>query len=136
VSVSETTSRIDVNARSVALTLIAFAAGMALLYWAREVFIPIVLSILISYALEPIVNGLMRLRLPRVAAAALVMALLTGSVGYGAYALSDDATAVLAELPDAAAKLRVALRADPKAGTSTNEQVKKAAEEQHNKADE
>ena len=52
----ETTTPIDVNARSAALTIIAVAAGMGVLYWAREVFIPIVLSVLISYALEPIVE--------------------------------------------------------------------------------
>jgi predicted PurR-regulated permease PerM len=59
------TTPADVDVRSIALAVIAFGAATALLYWAREVFIPIVLSILISYALDPIVTGLIRMRLPR-----------------------------------------------------------------------
>src|SRR5262245_62649440 len=94
---TETTAPIDVKLRSVALVVLACAAGIALLYWAREVFIPIVLSVLISYALEPVVVTLMRVRLPRVFAAALVMLLFTGGLAYTAYALSDDAAAVRSE---------------------------------------
>src|SRR4029453_6026845 len=74
----ETTAPIDVKLRSVALVVMASAAAIALLYWAREVFIPIVLSVLISYALEPVVVTFMRLRVPRVISAAVVMLLFTG----------------------------------------------------------
>ena len=132
---SETTAPIDVNARSVALTILGFAAAMWLLSWAREVFIPIVLSVLISYALEPIVVWLMRIRIPRVAGAALVVTLLAGSLGYGAYVLSDDAAAIVAELPNAAVRLRMALRRDPQQGGAI-QQVQKAAEELQKTADE
>ena len=90
------TDVVDVKLRSVALVVIASACAVGLLYWAREVFIPIVLSVLISYALEPIVATLMRLRLPRVAAAAIVIMLFTGGLGYAGYALSDDAAAMVA----------------------------------------
>src|SRR5688572_33382602 len=74
-------SDVQVNVRSVALTVIAVAAGMYTLYWAQEVFIPIVLSVLISYALEPVVRGLMRIRFPRMLASALVVGALTSSAG-------------------------------------------------------
>lgn len=120
--------------RNVALAVIAFAATMALLWWAREVFIPIVVSVLISYALSPIVAALVRIHVPRVIASALVIGLLAGSLGYGAYTLSDDAAAVVAALPDAAVKLRQAMRRDAgEAGTI--EQVQKAAEEIQKTAD-
>jgi len=92
----EPAPRADVNVRGIALTIVAVTASMWVLQWASEVFIPIVLSILISYALEPIVEGLIRLRLPRMAASALVVASLTGILGYTAYALSDDAAAIVA----------------------------------------
>ncbi len=132
-----TTPLADVNVRSVELMVIAFAAGMGVLYWAREVFIPIVLSILISYALEPIVVALMRIRLPRVLASALVMVLLAGSVGYGVYSLSDDAAAVVAELPNAAVKIRQAMRRNPRDGNGgAIQQVQKAAAELQKTADE
>ena len=60
---TEPSPRVDVNVRSVALTVIAVAGRtMYILQWAQEVFIPIVLSLLIGYALEPVVVGLMRLK--------------------------------------------------------------------------
>ena len=131
----ETTAPIDVKLRSVALVVIAAASAVGLLYWAREVFIPIVLSVLISYALEPIVELLIRARLPRVIAAAIVMLLFSGGLFSAGYALSDDAMAMVASVPDAAAKLRVALR-DTDSEPGTIEQVQKAANELQKAADE
>ena len=122
----------DISVRSVALTVLAVAATMYLLHWAREAFIPIVLSILISYALEPVVSALTRVRLPRVIAAALVVLMAGGSLGYGAYSLSDDATAIIAQLPEAAQRLRRSMRRD---NPGPIEQVKKAAEELQKTAD-
>ena len=131
----ETTAPIDVKLRSVALVVIAAASGVALLYWAREMFIPIVLSVLVSYALQPLVTLLMRAHLPRVLAAALVMVVFTGGVLYSGYALWDDAKAMVAAVPGAASKLRVALRRDHSA-PGTIEQVQKAADELQRTADE
>ena len=126
-------ARIDVNARSIALSIVAVAAAMYVLQWASEVFIPIVLSVLISYALEPIVLALIRLRLSRLIASALVVASLTGAFGYTAYTLSDDATAIIASLPEAATKLRRAMRHDQ---PSAIENVQRAAQELQRTADE
>src|SRR5262245_56765680 len=123
----ETTVPMDITTRSAALVLIAAAALMAVLDWAREVFIPIALSILVSYALDPVVLLLMKLKLSRVIAAALVMTSVTASVGYIGYSLSDDAAAIVAEIPDAAAQLRRVLRRGREDGTLS--QMKKAAEE-------
>jgi predicted PurR-regulated permease PerM len=124
----------DVSVRSVALTVIAIAAAMYVLNWAQEAFIPIVLSILISYALDPVVVAMMRLKLPRAAAAAVVMTLLTGIFGYTVYSLSDDAAAIVAELPEAAQQLRRAVRRGSD-DEGAIEQVQKAAEELQKTAD-
>ena len=131
----ETTAPIDVKLRSVALVVIAAASGVALLYWASEMFIPIVLSVLISYALQPVVTLLVRAHLPRVLAAALVMVVFTGGVLYSGYALWDDARAMVAAVPGAASKLRVALRRD-RSAPGTIEQVQQAADELQRTADE
>ena len=131
----ETTAPIDVKLRSVALVIVAAASAVALLYWASEVFIPIVLSVLIAYALEPLVAALIRLHLPRVIASALVIITLTGGVVYTGYALSDDAIAMVSELPDAAARLRVALRRGRNSPGAIR-QVQKAAAELQRTADE
>ena len=128
-------ARLDVSLRDIALAVIAAAALMALLNWARAVFIPIVLSLLISYALEPVVRWIVRLHIPRFAASALVVATLVGAVGYAGYSLSDDAQRIVAGLPEAAAKLRQAVsRSDGE--DSTIDQVERAAQELQRTADE
>jgi predicted PurR-regulated permease PerM len=124
-----------ISIRSIALTVIAAAAAMYVLHWAQEVFIPIVLSILISYALEPLVLWLMRARVGRTLASALVVASLTGAFGYTAYALSDDAAAVVAQLPGAAAKLRRTIQ-QGRAESGALGNVRKAAEELQRTANE
>ena len=123
----------NVSVRSVALTILAVAATMYLLHWAREAFIPIVLSILISYALEPIVVLLTRIHLHRILAAGLVVTTTAGALGYGVYALSDDAAAIVAQLPEAAQRLRRTMQRNGAPGPI--DQVKKAAEELQKTAD-
>lgn len=120
--------------RTVALALIACAATMALLWWAQEVFIPIVLSVLISYALEPPVLWLMRLRVPRTLAAAVVVGALTTTAGYMTWELRDDAAAIVAQLPQAAEKLRQTIRAS-QIGPSPIQQMQKTADELQRAAD-
>jgi predicted PurR-regulated permease PerM len=121
--------------RNLALYVIAACAAMAVLYWARAVFIPIVLSILISYALSPIVRTLTRIWVPRMLASAAVVALLTGGLGYAVYSLSDDASAIVAAMPDAATKLRQAIRREQREDGAI-QQVQRAAEELQKTADE
>ena len=122
-----------VSIRSVALTVLAFAAGTYLLHWAQEAFIPIVLSILISYSLEPIVTLMTRVRVPRIIAAGLVVLMTGGVLGYGIYSLSDDVTALVAQVPDAAQRLRRMMDRDSSPGPI--EQVQKAAAELQKTAD-
>ena len=123
----------DISVHSVALTILAVAATMYLLHWAQEAFIPIVLSILISYALEPVVSLMTRAHVPRIVAAGLVVMLTGAALGYGVYSLSDDATAIVAQLPDAAQRLRRTMQRDRTPGAFA--QVQKAAEELQKTAD-
>jgi predicted PurR-regulated permease PerM len=133
---NEDTPAFDPDGRSLALFVIAAAAAMAILYWAQAVFIPIILSILISYALEPLVRSLTRIRLPRVVASALAVAALAGTIGYAAYSLSDDASNIVAAVPEAATKLRQALRREQRNGDSAIQQMQRAADELQRTADE
>jgi len=130
----DTTPESNISVRSVALTMIAIGVTMYVLHWAREVFIPIVLSILISYALEPVVAWMTRIRLPRAAAAAVVVTLITGLLGYGVYSLSDDAAAIVAKLPAAARQFRRIMERD-RNNSGAIQQVQKAAEELQKTAD-
>jgi predicted PurR-regulated permease PerM len=92
--------------RSVSLVVLAVLATALVLHVAQEIFIPIVLSILISYALDPAVTVLARLRVHRAIGSALVLIVLVGGIGAGVYGLRDQATQLLDSLPDAARRLR------------------------------
>jgi predicted PurR-regulated permease PerM len=122
------------NTRDSALVVIAVAAAMYVLHWAREIFIPIVVSVLISYALDPVVRRLMWFRLPRMLASAVVVIAMAGVLAYTGYTLSDDAAAIVAELPAAAQKLRQAIRRGGDDGAI--QQVQEAADELQRTADE
>jgi len=121
--------------RDAALAVLAVCAAMAVLHWAQAAFIPIVLSMLISYALEPVVRRLVALRLPRAAASALVVFTLAGAFGWTGYMLADDAAAMVADLPKAAQRLRQVLpRSLGREGAI--EHVQRAAEELQRTAEE
>ena len=99
-----------VDVRSVSLTILAGAALLALLKLAQPVIIPFVVSGLLFYALDPIVDRLQRWKVPRALGAAAVLLMLIGGLGAGVYALSDDVLAVVDRLPAGARKLREELR--------------------------
>ena len=115
------------NARAPAL--LALLAIVAALYLARAFVIPLLIGILASYALTPAVDWLCRCRLPRAAAAALVLAALAGGFSWIVYSLSDDAAAMAQKLPDAARKLRQGLSEQRVAGPTALHNVQQAAKE-------
>ena len=63
--------------------------------------IPIVLAVLISYALAPVVTWLEQRRIPRLAGAGLVLLLLLCLCASGIYALRDDARELIEKAPAA-----------------------------------
>jgi predicted PurR-regulated permease PerM len=100
-----------VAVRSVAMTVLAVLAVVLVLQYAQSVLIPIVLGILISYGLAPFVNALRRLRIPSALGAAVAVTLLVGGIGLGAYTLSDQAMAIVSDVPQAAQRIRERVRA-------------------------
>jgi predicted PurR-regulated permease PerM len=127
--------RMPVDVRSVALTVLALLALVIFLQHAQSVLIPIVLGILISYALMPLVNGLARARLPRAVGAAVAVSLLVGVVGGGTYTLKDQMMAVVADVPQAAQRIRERLRHTRRQSSGTFQQVQRAATEIQKTAD-
>ena len=115
-----------VNVRSISLVVIASLASLAGLRWAAPVLIPLLLALLVTYALSPIVETLARFRIPRALSAAVLLLSIIGSVVGTAYWLSDDATDLVDSLPIAAQKLRDTMAAAG-AGPSTLDTVQAAA---------
>lgn len=96
-----------VDIRSLSLSILAFGALVVLLRYAEEVLVPIVLSILISYALWPIVTWLVkRLRFPRTLAAALVLVATTAGLGWAAYSVRFQAINLVEQIPEATRLVR------------------------------
>lgn len=104
-------------------------AGIFVLYWARAIFIPIMVGVMLSIALSPIVKAMERWRIPRVIGAGLLLFGALGAAGYAAYSLADDAAALVEALPEAVQKVRGSFedqQTDPKGAIG---KVKKAAAE-------
>ena len=100
-----------VDVRSVSLVVIAVLACVFALRWASAVFVPLMLSVVLVYALSPVVNAMVRLHLPRWLAASVLLLGLGGGLGWTGYSLSDSATQLIDSLPVAAQKLRAAVHA-------------------------
>src|SRR5256886_2728932 len=93
--------RAAVDVRSAALTVIAILAIMMVLRIAAAMVIPIVLGVLISYALEPIVVWMERHHLPRPISAAVVLAVLVAGSCWLVYSLRFEGQAIVHKLPHA-----------------------------------
>ena len=102
--------RMPVDVRNVALSIIAGVALILFLQYAQAVLIPVVLATLTFYALDPIVDRLQAVRVPRALGAAFVLLFLLTGTGYGLWTLRDDALAVVEQLPRAAGIVRQSLR--------------------------
>jgi predicted PurR-regulated permease PerM len=79
--------------------IVAAIVIVAALWWGQVVFVPLVLSVLISYALEPLVARLESRVLPRSVAVPVLLATLLVTAGAGAYALRGEAAAFVDRLP-------------------------------------
>jgi len=118
--------------RSVALSILATLAILTMLKLAQELFIPVVLAILLAYALDPVVNWVTWLRVPRFLAAAIVLLGILAGVGFGLYALRDQAVAAIESLPQAAQQMRRKLqeiRQAPQEAGGTIAKIQEAAKE-------
>ena len=115
--------------RNLALTVIAALGVILVLQYAQSVLVPIVLGVLISYGLAPFVAALARLRIPRAFGAAIAVILLVGGVGLGIYTLTDQAMAIVTDIPAAAQRIREQVRAHRHASGGALEKVQRAATE-------
>ena len=124
-----------VDVRSLSLSILGGLALILAMQYAQSVLIPIVLGLLLSYALSPLVGALARYHVPRFAGAAIAVSLLVGSLGLGVYTLSDEATAIVANIPDASRRIRDRVTAQRRQNTTIISQVQEAAKEIEKTAD-
>ena len=118
-----------VPVKNAALTLLAVFAVIVVLKYLEALIIPIVVGILISYALEPIVARMVRWRVPRALASAALLVTLVSGAGWLLYGLRVQAADIVEKLPLAAQQLRRTLERDRRSAPSAIEQVQTAANE-------
>jgi predicted PurR-regulated permease PerM len=127
----EATARLPlhVNARGLALGIIATVAFLYALQWAKHFLVPLLLGIFIAYTLNPLVCWLERIRVPRPVGATLVtMAILIGS-GVTADKLHGEFQNIVEELPTVTHKLSRLLSDKLGKGPSTLERIQAVATE-------
>lgn len=90
--------------------LITAAVLIAALYFGREILVPLALSILLGFVLDPLVVRLKRLGLPRAPAVILVVVFTLSLIGLGGLFLGNQVSTLSAELPTYQSNITTKLR--------------------------
>jgi predicted PurR-regulated permease PerM len=90
---------------SAATSLIAAAALAALLYYGRDFFVTLIVSVLFAFILDPVVVLVTKLRVPRAAATAIVIVVAVAGAYVIAAAAWDQVATLSDDLPAYAARL-------------------------------
>lgn len=94
-----------IQVKNVALVIITTLAAIYALDWAQSFVITILLGILLSYTLNPVVNWLEYIKIPRVIGTTIVVLALFICLIFAALSLKGQVQSIIAQLPDASSKL-------------------------------
>jgi predicted PurR-regulated permease PerM len=92
-----------------ALTALGIATILGLCYWAELVLAVVMLSVMLAFILAPVVDFLMRWRLPRGVAALISVILLVTIIAALLYYTSNQAATFFQDVPQYAGKVRTAI---------------------------
>lgn len=106
---SQLTIHIPVDARGVALGILATLALVFALQWAQSFAISLLVGIFLAYTLNPLVVWLERIKVPRIVGASIVMLAVVSALGVGTYSLRGQMQTIVDQLPEAASKLSARL---------------------------
>jgi predicted PurR-regulated permease PerM len=116
------------NLAKTAYTLLIIGIAILLLQFMQPVLIPLVLAGLLFYALDPAVDGMERVHVPRALGSALMLILVLSACGSLAYSLQSQALTIIDELPTGARRLATSLRKTPVVPPEALEKVQQAAD--------
>ncbi|MEO9101171.1 MAG: AI-2E family transporter [Burkholderiaceae bacterium] len=97
------------NVKNLSLAVMATLVSIAALRLGAGIFVPLMMSVVLSYALTPVVDQFVRWHVPRSLSAAIVVFGLCGALGWMGYRYADDARALIDSLPGAAEKLALSM---------------------------
>jgi len=102
-------TRLSVDARDLALGVLAALALIFALAWAEKFLVPLLLGIVIAYTLNPVVVWLEAIKIPRVVGTIIVMASVIAALVLGTYSLRGEMQTIIEQLPEAATKVTTAI---------------------------
>ena len=111
------------------LRIVAGLLALAAIWWAQAFLIPVVFSVIVSYALEPAVARMERWHIKRAIGVPLLLLILIVVTASGAYALRGEAVAFANRLPSAARSVTRAIRSAVPDRDGTVAKVQQAATE-------
>lgn len=118
---------LPVDARGVALGILATVAVIFALDWAQPFLITLLLGIFFAYTLNPLVVWLEQIKIPRILGASFVMLAVIGTLVFGTYALRGQVQRIVAQLPESASKLSTRLGKLQSSQNSSMKNVQAAA---------
>lgn len=86
-------------------------AGLGALYVGQGIFVPLVLVVLVAFALNPIVGRLRRLGLPQLIAVLLTVVLVTSAALFASYVMAGQLLKLAVDLPQYQQTVATKLRA-------------------------
>src|ERR1700682_4171490 len=119
--------RLPVEARGLALGILAVFASVLALWWAQAFLVPVLLGIIISYTLNPLVAWLEQIKIPRVVGTLVVMGSVLGALVLGTYSLRGQMQTLIEQLPEAATKFASGLARMQISQTDNMQKVQNAA---------
>ena len=119
---------LHVNARGLALGVLATIAFVFALQWAQKFFVPLLLGILIAYTLNPVVRWLERWHVRRIVGATLVTVVIVGAMAGTVYRLQGEFFNIIDDLPTLTSKVTRIL-SNTTGERSTLQQMQAAAAE-------
>ena len=120
---------LHVNARGLALGIIATVSFIYALQWAQKFLIPVIFGIFIAYTLNPVVAWLEKLRLPRAIGATAVTALILFGSIVVVERVQGEFESIVEELPAATHKLSRLIAANTGGKNSTFQKMQAVANE-------
>lgn len=97
--------RMPSGSHGIALIILATIALVFALDWAQSFFVSLLVGILIAYTLNPLVVGLEKISVPRLAATTIVMIGIVSALIFGAYSLRGQIQTIINQLPTASSKI-------------------------------
>ena len=115
--------------RNVALCVLAVLAVVFFLHQAKDILVPIVLAILLSYALNPLVDRCSGWKIPRALSAGILLLAGVGLLSFSIHAMDDQLTTIVNGLPEAAQNIRQTIRDELRGNGSRIQKMQQAARE-------